>query len=263
MCPRRLMKREKGFMSWELLRKIIEESRGKTKSCYFHQMGEPLLHPEIIPMIKYIRSANIWTCISTNALLLTPEVSMELFKADLSRLIISFDTANPEVYQLARTGSNFKRALDNINQCLDLRQNNRQYQTHIELQMIEMGMTEGYVKLFKDRFESKVKGIGNLLIKPYVMWAGHVPDKRPASYVPKPYVCTMFNYSMSVYWNGDVVTCCMDYDGFTKMGNANDQSLQAIWDSEKYEEFRLAHKHKDFSKLTFCKGCYQAVEKNK
>lgn len=250
-------------MSWAVLKKIVEESQGKTKSCYFHQMGEPLLHPDIITMIKYIRSADIWTCISTNGLLLSPEMSMGLFAADLSRLIISFDSLDRDVYNHIRMGSDFERVLNNINRCLALRQQNKQYKTHIELQMVETGTTQGHIKKFREVFSPKLKGIGNVSIKPYTMWAGSVADMRPDSYEPKPYVCTMFNYSMSIYWNGDAVTCCMDYDGFTKMGSVLNFTIQEIWNGAEYEEFRQAHKDKDFSKLKFCKGCFQSVARRK
>jgi len=261
MCPRRFMKRKKGFMDWKTLQKIIEESKGKTKTCYFHQMGDPLLHPEIVPMLRYIRDAGILTTISTSGVLLTPKMSKALFEeAKLFHLIISFDSLKKEVYEQLRLGADFEQVLENVSACATLKKE-KGYSTLVELQTIKMRQNESEVDHFKKWFQSALEGIDRLSFKPFSFWAGHVPDWSLADRKPKKYVCTMFNYSASVYWNGDVVTCCMDYDGFTKVGNIYENSLKEIWDSERYEIFRKAHKEKDFSKLKFCKGCYLASER--
>ncbi|UCD88585.1 MAG: radical SAM protein [Desulfobacterales bacterium] len=58
----------------------------------------------------------------------------------------------------------------------------------------------------------------------------------------------------SILHNGDVILCCIDYDGRTAIGNLNDASLEGILSSDKLEEivngfkrFQLVHPH--------CKQC--------
>jgi radical SAM protein with 4Fe4S-binding SPASM domain len=50
--------------------------------------------------------------------------------------------------------------------------------------------------------------------------------------------CTDIYRAVYVYWNGDVVPCCYDVDGKEIMGNIAENTLEAIWNSEKYISFR-------------------------
>ena len=41
-----------------------------------------------------------------------------------------------------------------------------------------------------------------------------------------------------VQWNGDVVACCRDYNAENRMGNVKEASLEEIWNSRRYADFR-------------------------
>jgi len=58
-CPRDLGDVKAGNMKFELFRKIIDEatSFGARNFC-LHMFGEPLLHPQLIEMAKYIKVSN-------------------------------------------------------------------------------------------------------------------------------------------------------------------------------------------------------------
>lgn len=258
-CPYQFMKREKGFMSWKTLRKIIEESKGKTRTIYFHHMGEPLLHPELFDMIQYIKDSGMWVAISTNGILLTKSVSRKLFQSGLDHLYLSFDSLKKDAYEKIRKGASFDQVLENVEYCIEVRKS-RDFKTWLELQLIAMKDNIDEIEDYKNYFEPKIKGIGKVVIKPFDPWAGHVPDISSQPRESKKFICTMFNYSMTIEWNGDATICCHDYDNFTKVGNIHKNSIKEIWNSSKYEEIRKAHKNKDFSKLGFCKGCYLASE---
>jgi len=46
------------------------------------------------------------------------------------------------------------------------------------------------------------------------------------TYCPAPYD------QFVVQWNGDVVSCCTDYEGRTKTANVFASSLEGVWKSE-------------------------------
>jgi MoaA/NifB/PqqE/SkfB family radical SAM enzyme len=48
----------------------------------------------------------------------------------------------------------------------------------------------------------------------------------PSTYCPAPYE------QLVVQWNGDVTTCCTDYEGRTKTANVFAQSIEAVWTSD-------------------------------
>ncbi len=46
------------------------------------------------------------------------------------------------------------------------------------------------------------------------------------TYCPAPYD------QFVIQWNGDVVSCCTDYEGRTKVANVFNQSIESVWNGE-------------------------------
>ena len=57
---------------------------------------------------------------------------------------------------------------------------------------------------------------------------GGAPGRRRScdTYCPAPYD------QFVVQWNGDVVSCCTDYEGLTKTANVFASSVEEVWRSE-------------------------------
>src|SRR3990172_1700346 len=75
MCPNGTsgMKRPKGYMDFELFKRIVNEMAPHVETTTLHIWGEPLLHPKIIDMISYCKAKSLPCEISTNATLLTQD----------------------------------------------------------------------------------------------------------------------------------------------------------------------------------------------
>lgn len=102
----------KGFMPLEYFKSIplpIEVER-----VFLWWRGEPLMHPDIVEMVKYITGKGIEACITTNGLLLTKDISSRLKEANLTLLDISLCGATKEVYEATMIGSNFDVLMKNI-----------------------------------------------------------------------------------------------------------------------------------------------------
>jgi len=56
--------------------------------------------------------------------------------------------------------------------------------------------------------------------------------------------------SAAVLWDGRVVPCCHDYNGFVVLGNLNDNSLSDIWHSPEAMAFRVNN-----PQYSLCKQC--------
>jgi radical SAM protein with 4Fe4S-binding SPASM domain len=70
----------------------------------------------------------------------------------------------------------------------------------------------------------------DLLWKRLHNWGNAVGPKSsaaaPSTYCPAPYE------QMVIQWNGDVATCCTDYEGETKVANVFESSVEAVWTGE-------------------------------
>jgi radical SAM protein with 4Fe4S-binding SPASM domain len=52
---------------------------------------------------------------------------------------------------------------------------------------------------------------------------GHATGEVASTYCPAPYD------QFVIQWNGDVATCCTDYEGRTKVANVFAESVEAVW----------------------------------
>jgi MoaA/NifB/PqqE/SkfB family radical SAM enzyme len=244
------MKRPIGFMSFELLKKIVDEVKGYVETAYLHQIGEPLLHKDIVKHINYTANAGIETSISTNCLLLTEEKSVELLESKLHELTLCIDSLNKKIYDKMREGSDFHKVMWNVSRFLEIAQG---YNLKITIQLIKTQYNVDEVDIWRQYFSPKVKGLNHeILIKEFSTFANNVDDigtriDNVRKRCMKPFTTMTINY------DGKAVLCCRDYDNMTVIGDINKESIKSIWDGELYTYLRKRFKEKDFP--DFCKQC--------
>jgi len=104
-CPDGMMKRPRGRMPTEMVKEIINEvSRYSiARDLYFHVMGEPTLHPDLVTLSRYAADRDLRVCITTNGSLLDMALYRELKAAGIKQLFISLQTPDEESFRLRGT----------------------------------------------------------------------------------------------------------------------------------------------------------------
>src|SRR5947209_63052 len=70
-CPHPNMKRDKGYMTEEVLRACIDRVKAQKGSrLVLHHFGEPLLHPQLEERLEQVAAAGLNIQFSSNSLLL-------------------------------------------------------------------------------------------------------------------------------------------------------------------------------------------------
>ena len=253
ICPRPRMTRPVGFMKWELFKKIIDESTGKVKTCYLHQIGEPLLHRDIIKFINYAENAGIKTSISTNGLALIADKSMALLDSKLGELSLCIDSLDKKTYDKIRIGSDYHIVMFNVMQFLQLAKENNNKTLKITIQLIKTEYNINETDKFKEFFNAKCAGLNHeILIKEFSTFAGSVKDVGINTAILRFKCGKPFN-TMTINWDGSVVLCCRDYNNLTVIDNVNNKSISDIWHGPEYILLREKFKNKDFPE--FCRSC--------
>ncbi len=90
-------------------------------SVFLGGIGEPLFHPEIVPMIRALKALDVRVEMITNGTLLNAETSKALIAAGLDMLWVSLDGARPESYADVRLGAELPQVLENLKRFTDLR----------------------------------------------------------------------------------------------------------------------------------------------
>ena len=126
-CPtgnRELMRntpgRNFGVMEWELYKKIINdlnEFESAVKVIRLYKDGEPLLNPRFVDMVKYAKDSK--KCLrvdtTTNASLLTKNISDGIIEAGLDRINISIEGVTNEKYkEFSGCNVEFDKIVENI-----------------------------------------------------------------------------------------------------------------------------------------------------
>lgn len=254
MCPNKdLAESAKGDMEWDIFRRVIDEARGFVFDLNLHHRGESLLHPQIVPMIRYASSKGMVTKLHTNGSLLKGETIDGIIAAGLHRLSISFDGFAKEDYEKIRRGADFDEVVAHIQELLRRRRSLGKRLPFVAIEVIELSAKQVEAEKRK-RFIAAFAGTGldELVIKKPHNWAGYLKT----AYEKKHYApCTFLWNALLVLWNGDVSPCSQDFFATIVLGNVRDQSLRDIWNGGPLTQLRRAHLEKRIGEYSACAAC--------
>lgn len=250
ICPREKLTRPKGTMGMELFRKIIDECAANgVNEVHLEGFGEPFLDKNIFEKIRYAKELGIpHTFLVTNASLLTEDLARKLIASGLDRMKISFYGVDKQEYEAIHRNLKYEEVRENVCRLARLKK--------------QLGART-------PRIETKYIGPWHHFPKFFLQWIGHtgVVFHRLHNYgtgrrfvrVPvrsRNRSCPMVAQPiMQILWTGQVVPCCYDFNGEMVLGNVRESSLQAVWQGDAYQEFRLIHERKEFEKLPYCLRC--------
>lgn len=103
-------------MSMGTFDRLIEGLRpaSSLKTVAFWGIGEPLLHPSIVPMIRRVKELGAQAELITNGLLLDGTISRNLVDAGLDVLIVSLDAGSQAAYGDLRPGADLEAVRVNV-----------------------------------------------------------------------------------------------------------------------------------------------------
>ncbi|MCK5283639.1 MAG: radical SAM protein, partial [Nanoarchaeota archaeon] len=151
MCLNKSLKK-KGYMDFELYKKIIDEAKGFAFDVNLFHRGESMLHPRIYDMIKYANKNGIYTRLFTNATLLNEKNSKKILDSGLDFISFSFDGYNKKDYEKIRKGADFGKTLANIINFLKLKKSKRK--PYVMFESIEFSNQPKKRKEFKKQFKN-------------------------------------------------------------------------------------------------------------
>jgi radical SAM protein with 4Fe4S-binding SPASM domain len=242
-------------MPWETYQTIVDESaRNRLYGFCLNGMGEPLMHPELVRMVRYAKEKGgfLDVMFNTNAILLTPEISEAVIHAGLDQMIFSIDGSTSMDYEKHRVGAKYERVVENIRTFQAVRDDLGRKLPLIRVTMIINSET---TQESLDRFVTQWDEIADMITFQELAVLGRHDE---ISEQPRPaFICTQPWQRMAIDVNGNIIACCeaINYHGNLILGKIGKDSIKDVWQGEKSNQLRQMHRSGQYYKHPFCVKC--------
>ena len=230
-------KRKVKFMSLDEFSIILDRVKGYTDYLYFHILGEPLLHPNIIDFINMANDRGFFVNITTNGYLIDKLKGV----SNIRQLNISLHSFNP-LY-----GVSLEDYMNNIFSVID------NFDGYVSLRYWVNGTGEvlDYVSSHYNVSDLDGKLSHNVFFSRFreFIW----PDINNQYYCEKGRCYGLIDH-IGILSDGTVVPCCLDSSGYINLGNIFSSSLDDILNCSRVSDMINGFKN-GFKCEEFCRHC--------
>ena len=262
-CPLAISKRPAEHMDTGLAKNLIQQlhEAGYRNNLYFHLLGEPLLHPDMLEILRFATKRTLRSILFTNGSLLTRNNIESVFDARPHELMISMQPSDEQTFSLTGSWMRWDEYVSRIRDAVhyklvhntptllrisvgirkedsvypqddyfphvspsSLRANLLRLFSHI--QGIDQRQVRDLLSSLDFPFTGKLElasGV-SVSVKPIGNWRRLYADQK----VEKGY-CPHFGKEFGILSNGNLVWCHLDYDGKTTFANARYDRLRDIF----------------------------------
>ena len=247
-------KRKINYITKENYKLIINKIKPYTKEIYFHILGEPLLHPNIIDFIEYANKQNLLVNITTNGYLINNLKNNN----KIHRLNISLHSYS-KTYKM-----DIDTYLNNIFDTIDMIKD----KTFISLRIwVNNENTKYILNYINARYKTnitnlenntKVKIASNLIIDTFhqFIW----PDLNN-NYYNDIGTCKGLIDHIGILSDGTIIPCCLDTMGDINLGNIYQEEISDILEKNIVKEM-IKNFKKGYKCQELCKHCCFLIPKN-
>lgn len=256
--------RNYGILDYDLYRKVIddlEEFNDQIKVIRLYKDGEPLIHPRFVDMVKYAKASPKVQRVdtTTNASLLTKEISDGLIEAGLDRINISIEGVSEKQYiDFSQYKLVYSDLLENIGYLYENK-------TNLEMIVKINGdiLTEGEKQKFLDDFGDITDGIFIESIMDcwpeFEQKKVKVNEERGiyGNEIKEVLVCPYPFYSFAVNSSGMVSVCFLDWERKLVIGDVRNSSLKELWLGDEMQRYRKEFLSGNRNRIKTCANCGQ------
>jgi radical SAM protein with 4Fe4S-binding SPASM domain len=255
---------KKGIMDYALFTKIIDDLDDfpqKIKILRLVKEGEPLLNKRFTDMVRYAKKKqpSVKVDTTTNATLLTPELSLDIIDAGLDKIFISLQGITAETYQrLSGVDVDLDKLLENIKYFCKNRKGCKVY-----IKVPDIGVNAFEKKRFFKLFENDADEVFVEHIIP--TWPDFdISEVKKDDGIglygtpidPEPInVCPIVFYNLNIDFDGSIPPCQLDWAHKTVLGNARENSLFELWNGQRFNALRRIHLRGQRARHPLCGKC--------
>ena len=239
----------KGFIDFDLFKKIIDEIAGKVYSVRLSFRGEALLHKNFIECLKYAKSRGIPEVSTlTNGAKLSGDFLTQIVDAGIDWITVSIDGTD-QVYESIRKPIKFEQIVSNLTELKQYKLRNNLVKPVVKVQGIWPAVRHDPQKYY-DIF-SKLSDL--VAFNPLIDYL----RKDNELVYEDNFSCPQLYQRLTIGSDGKVMMCSNDEDGKAIVGDINVSTLHDIWNSQELNSYREIHSTSNcYETLPHCKECY-------
>lgn len=247
---------DKGFLDFDLFKKIIDESKKyNLYSVRFSWRGEPLLHPKIIDMLKYAKANGVKeVSFLSNGGKLTPEIIDGLIINGLDWLTVSFDGLH-ETYEYYRKPLKFDETIAKLKLI-----QKRKKELKIKKPVLKVQSVWPAIEKNHDEYFAYMSEIADEVAFNPIKDKEYYKEFDIAHY-KKDYVCPRLWQRIAVSSSGNICFCLSDVYEDEIAGNIKDMSIYEAWHSKAFKEMRRKHLEHDRFQYAICRRCQAGLKR--
>ena len=254
LCPRQAFTRPLGFMEPALFERIARECAVHDTRLWLHFLGEPLLHRDLVHMIRCAKDAGVREVgLSTNAVSLRGALGDALLDSGLDRLECSMDADDPETYLVMRGRDHFERVSRNVRAFLERKRALGRTRPTTSIQFMRTPALVVQLEHMVDAWRPFLGPDDFVMTIEPATFAGAIDV--PAPVPPERRPCSWLFSSLMILQDGTVTMCGADWDAHAPLGNVHTASIAEIWDGAELARRRRAHTDGRFDAVAVCGGC--------
>jgi len=247
--PKKAHSFEQGYMEDDLFYKITEEitaNRDKVQYVRLMLQNEPFIDKTLFKKVRYIKQiCNTKVSTTTNGSMINESIFEEMFESGLDTLGISLNAMEEETFKKITNSSEYNKIVENIILLLKKKPETLKV-------MLSFVITRQNIDELK-KFQQHWTNLGAITRAYYANnRAGEYNNKN--IFFLQNRDCNVPFREANILFNGDVILCRPDWDRRNIFGNLYDNTLQEIWNSEQYANFRENFKNR-INTILPCKFC--------
>lgn len=223
-----------GHMTLATFERVVDQAEGRVEFISLASRGEPLLCPDIVPMLAYTRGKFLNLKMNTNASLLDAEMAHAILQSGIKTVVFSADAAAEPLYSKLRVGGKLDTVLANIERFQKIR--TTEYADSNIITRVSG------VKVSAEQNLDAMHALWGDLVD-QVAFVEYNPWEntysQPVNDIATP--CSDLWRRMFVWWDGKVNPCDTDYKSTLSVGGIGQASLGDLWTGPAYNELRRRH----------------------
>lgn len=214
---------------------IFDKLKNKAWRLSFYISGEPMTNPNLLDMVGYVTKANVYTHFSTNFTLLKSGMAKKMIESKLDSISVCLDGYSQKNYSKYRVGGNVETVKNGIIELCKTK--NKMNSKKPFLNVYTITFNHSIADLPKIKEFCKVNHVDKLTIRPDQLNFDGSGVKKSKTKVRHKSKCFWPWMTMIIDTSGNVYPCQVAHRSHP-YGNIKNNSLEEIWNNEKYVRTR-------------------------